>query len=163
LACFVKVFGAIFLGSPRSERAGHAHEAGPSMLAPMGVLAGCCFFIGLLPWLVAPALGEAGRTWAPDLPGPGGRLLELAPRGWVGVLGVVLLAALALGGLALSNRLRAGLVATGPTWGCGYAAPTPRMQYTSSSFAELLVGLFGWALRPKEHQPKVQGLFPAET
>src|SRR5262249_28166456 len=27
LACFVKVFGAVFLGAGRSEHAGHAHEA----------------------------------------------------------------------------------------------------------------------------------------
>jgi hydrogenase-4 component B len=25
-------------------------------------------------------------------------------------------------------------VASGPTWGCGYLRPTPRMQYTASSF-----------------------------
>jgi hydrogenase-4 component B len=163
LACFVKVYGAVFLGSPRSERAGHAHESGPSILVPMGVLAGCCFFIGLFPWLVAPALGQAVGTWAPELPDPAGRLTELAPLGWVSVLGVALLAALGLGWLVLRTRLRPGLVAAGPTWGCGYAAPTPRMQYTSSSFADLLVGLFGWALRPKEHRPKITGLFPAKT
>jgi hydrogenase-4 component B len=163
LACFVKVYGAVFLGSPRSERAQHAHESGPSLLVPMGVLAGCCFFVGLFPWLVAPALAAAVGAWAPEVPAPATRLTELAPLGWVSVLGVALLAAVALGALVLRSRMRPGLVGAGPTWGCGYAAPTPRMQYTSSSFAELLVGLFGWALRPREHRPDVAGLFPAKT
>jgi hydrogenase-4 component B len=34
------------------------------------------------------------------------------------------------------------------------------MQYTSSSFAQILVGLFGWVLRPRVHRPKNLPLFP---
>jgi hypothetical protein len=34
------------------------------------------------------------------------------------------------------------------------------MQYTSSSFAETLVGFFGWALRPRTHAPALRGPFP---
>ena len=37
------------------------------------------------------------------------------------------------------------------------------MQYTSSSFAEMLVGLFGWALRPRVRRPGEMGLFPQKT
>ncbi len=60
-------------------------------------------------------------------------------------------------------RLRHSVVAKGATWGCGYVAPTPRMQYTSSSFAQMLVGLFGWALRPRTHRPEDLPLFPQKT
>jgi hydrogenase-4 component B len=35
------------------------------------------------------------------------------------------------------------------------------MQYTSSSFAQGLVGLYAWALRPKVHRPRLSGPFPA--
>ncbi len=38
VACFVKVYGAVFLGTARSEHAEHAHESPLSMLGPMGVL-----------------------------------------------------------------------------------------------------------------------------
>jgi len=34
------------------------------------------------------------------------------------------------------------------------------MQYTSSSFAEIIVGLFAGVLRPKRDAPHVDGLFP---
>jgi hydrogenase-4 component B len=37
------------------------------------------------------------------------------------------------------------------------------MQYTSSSFAEMLVGLFSWALRPHTHRPGDLPLFPQST
>jgi hydrogenase-4 component B len=46
------------------------------------------------------------------------------------------------------------------TWDCGYVAPGPTMQYSSSSFAQTLVGLFSWALRPKVTNPDTRGLFP---
>ena len=49
------------------------------------------------------------------------------------------------------------------TWDCGYAAPSARMQYSSSSFAQWLVDLFGWALRPQVHPSKIDTLFPADT
>ena len=35
------------------------------------------------------------------------------------------------------------------------------MQYTSSSFAESLVGIFSWALRPHVRLASPAGLFPA--
>ena len=54
-------------------------------------------------------------------------------------------------------------MAKSETWGCGYLAPTPRMQYTSSSFAQMLVELFGWALRPRTHRPGELSLFPRKT
>jgi hydrogenase-4 component B len=37
------------------------------------------------------------------------------------------------------------------------------MQYTSSSFAQMLVSLFAWALRPRTQQPSELPLFPGET
>ena len=75
-------------------------------------------------------------------------------------MGMFLIVALSLGNAALWIQLRYHLVERGGTWGCGYAAPTSRMQYTSSSFAEMLVGLFGWVLRPRTHQPRDLPLFP---
>src|SRR5512142_254877 len=46
-ACFVKVHGAVFLGSPRSAEAERAHEAPAAMLWPMALLAAACVAIGL--------------------------------------------------------------------------------------------------------------------
>jgi hydrogenase-4 component B len=163
VACFVKVFGAVFLGSGRSPHAGQARESGPAMLGPMAVLAACCFVIGLAPGLVAPVLGQGVAAWAPEVGDAGSRLAGLAPLGWISGTGLGLLAVISAAGIWYWARLRGSPVAAGPTWGCGYAAPSPRMQYTSSSFAEMLVGLFGWALRPRTHEPQALALFPAPT
>jgi hydrogenase-4 component B len=162
-ACFVKVYGAVFLGNARSKQAELAHESGPSMIGPMGVLAASCLFIGLAPGLLAPVLGMGTSAWAPEVGDAGSRLAALAPLGWISAMGLILLAAVAVTGLGLWLRLRNTAVTTGPTWGCGYAAPTPRMQYTSSSFAQVLVGLFSWVLRPRTHRSRDEGLFPRRT
>jgi hydrogenase-4 component B len=163
VACFVKVYGAVFLGTARSEHDAHAQESPPSMLGPMSVLVACCFLIGLAPLLLAPILGDGIAAWAPNLKDGGPRLATLAPLDWITVMGLLLIAVLFLGSLLLGMLLRRNGVEMGSTWGCGYAAPTPRMQYTSSSFAQMLVGLFAWVLRPRTHKPRDLPLFPQKT
>jgi hydrogenase-4 component B len=161
VACFVKALGATFLGEPRSEAARQAHEAPASMLAPMGTLAAICAFIGLGSPVVAPILDRAVRAWTPGLSTSMARAASLAPLVVVTVLCALLATGLALLGAWLVARTRSIGRARVGTWDCGYAAPAPRMQYTSSSFADQLVGLYAWALRPKVHRPAVAGLFPA--
>ncbi len=46
-----------------------------------------------------------------------------------------------------------------PTWDCGYSASSPRLQYTASSFAEIITSRFGWVLWPRVHRPRLQQLF----
>jgi hydrogenase-4 component B len=159
VACFVKVFGTVFLGTARSEEASLAREPERSMTGPMAALAGFCLLIGLAPALVAPVLEHGMSAWAPELAGTTAALAALAPLGYVSVTGLALCAAVLLSAAALSRALSHGGVASRGTWDCGYAAPTQTMQYTASSFAQMLVGLFDWVLRPRVHGPQVQPLF----
>jgi hydrogenase-4 component B len=161
VACFVKAFGTVFLGQPRSAHALHAHEPGISMVGPMFALGACCLGIGLAPWLVTPLLESAIRVCAPEGAGGLPSLAMLAPLGWVGATGLWLCIVLLLAGLLLVRGIRHGAVAFAGTWDCGYAAPSPTMQYTSSSFAQMLVGLFAWVLRPHTQGPGAAGLFPS--
>jgi hydrogenase-4 component B len=158
LACFVKVHGAMFLGEPRSERTAGAIESSRFILVPMAVLAGLCFAVGLLPWVVAPVLDRAVHAWAPELAGQ--PLTVLAPLSWVSLLGGLLLVALIVAAALVRRNLRHKPADQVGTWDCGYVAPGPTMQYSSSSFAQTLVGLFSWALRPKVRNPDMRGLFP---
>jgi hydrogenase-4 component B len=157
VACFVKAFGTVFLGAPRSGATAGAREVGAAMLAPMGVLAACCFAIGLGAPLVVPLLGPAVRSWSGEPLAPS--LAELAPLTSVAVASASILAACALLGAWLALRTRGAAGAVG-TWDCGYAAPGPRMQYSSSSFAETLVRLFSWALRPEATELRLREAFP---
>src|SRR5262249_18455468 len=113
VACFVKVFGAVFLGTARSEHARHAHESGFAMLGPMGVLAGCCVFIGLAPMWVAPLLGQGVSAWAPEFADAGSRLAALAPLEALSAMAAALLTGLLLTAGLLWLRLRGSVVTAG--------------------------------------------------
>ena len=166
VACFVKVYGIVFLGAARSEKAAHAHESGVAMTGPMWILAGCCVLIGVAPLLFAPLLDQAASTWAAAEVGnradiSGLKLEALAPLLPVSIIAVVLISLLTIGTFVLLRRVRSSPSAL--TWDCGYAAPSAKMQYTSSSFAQWLVDLFSWALRPDVHRPKIDSPFPKDT
>ena len=159
VACFVKVFGAVFLGEPRTPHADGAHEAPVVMRAPMAVLGCLCAAIGLGAPLLAPVLDRAAAAWAPELAPRLARTLDAAPLGWLPIVYAPLVVVAI--GLAIWLRVRTRRApATLGTWDCGYAAPTPRMQYTASSFAQMLVGMFRWVLRPKGERPRPTELFP---
>ena len=156
-ACFVKVFGATFLGAARHEHARHAHETSPTMLFAMLVTGLCCVVIGIIPSVVAPVIQQ---TLEPA--GITATLSDLVPFQSIGIGAILLLGLLAAIGAFLAQRI-AHASESVVTWDCGYAAPTARMQYTSSSFAEMLVGLFGWALRPNTDPPQIDTLFPQKA
>ena len=46
------------------------------------------------------------------------------------------------------------------TWDCGYADPTPRMQYTASSFAQPITRMFCGLLRTQLNLQPPEGIFP---
>ena len=164
VACFVKVFGITFLGTARSSAARDAHESPPLMLAPMAVLAVVCAVLGVAPGLAAPALERAAAAWAGQPPG-GLSLAGLAPLSWISTTAAALLAAAALATAAVLPACRRGRrrAPALPTWDCGYAAASPRLQYTASSFAQLITSHFAWVLRPKVHAPRIEQLFPAPS
>jgi formate hydrogenlyase subunit 3/multisubunit Na+/H+ antiporter MnhD subunit len=135
--CFVRLVGVVLLGAPRSEAAAHAHESSPWMTAPMFLLAAASLTVALAPQRFIAALAPV----VAQLAGPAtvAALTPVAESTRVigaGALGVLL----ASGAAALIFRLLTRRRATrdDQTWGCGYALPTARMQYTGRSFSELL-------------------------
>jgi hydrogenase-4 component B len=159
VACFVKVFGVVFSGAPRSDLPVPAHDAPWTMLVPMGILLVLCLLIGFFPALVVPMLSRAVVAWSGGTVLSAGSFAALAPVRAVTGIALLLLLLLAAAGFFLRRKGR-GKATTAATWGCGYAFPSGRMQYTSSSFAEMLVGLFAWGLRTERHGGKVEGHWP---
>jgi NADH:ubiquinone oxidoreductase subunit 5 (subunit L)/multisubunit Na+/H+ antiporter MnhA subunit len=73
-----------------------------------------------------------------------------------------------LGLVVFLVSLRRGLLANrrveqAETWGCGYVAPTPRVQYTGSSFVQPLALLFRLFLQPRDEAQPPHGLFPTHA
>jgi hydrogenase-4 component B len=157
-ACFVKAFGATFLGRPRSPHAEAATEVPLSMRGGMLILAASCVGLGVLPGfamilldgptaqlLAAPASQVVTVHGPLVLSGgdPGG-----APGTAISVTAVaVLLAAfIALVWLVRSWPRRAGR-RLAPTWTCGMA-PSSRFDFTATAFAKSLRLIFAMLYRP---------------
>ncbi|AMN41278.1 hydrogenase 4 subunit B [Rhodoplanes sp. Z2-YC6860] len=153
-ACFVKAYGIVFLGRPRSPAAGAAHETDAFSLAAMFILAGLCFLAGVLPGpvidFIAPVVqGLAGESlpvqlgqawmqnWASLVPIASGRSSYngLLIFGFLAASGV--LTALAV------HRFATRVTRRSDIWDCGYPDPTPAAQYSSSSFAMPIRRVFG--------------------
>lgn len=131
------------------------------MIGPMLVLSGCCILIGVAPICAAPLLDRMALAWAGDAIG-NLNIATSAPLVVIsGIAAIVIALSLAGAGLLLWRGIRRA--PSGLTWDCGYAAPSARMQYSASSFAEMLVSLFGWALQPKVRPPNINVLFPGDA
>jgi hydrogenase-4 component B len=160
LACFVKAYGAVFLGEPRTPHASHAHESGARMIAPMLLLGMLCALIGLFPILVLPLLEHVIATW-PGFSGPA--LTQRVPYIAVSVLSLSLLGAVTGAGVFIYRQSIQRSRRRSVTWDCGYVQSSARIQYTASSFADSLVSLMRWVLRPHVHAASPSGLFPTTS
>ncbi len=156
--CFVRIVGVGLLGQPRTAAAAHAHESSNGMLGPMAMLAVAAiampFLMPLLVDALAPVIEQVTGS-SLDLSAVGSALEPLA------ILGAVLWLGTALTVVIIRRLMRR--VRLVDTWGCGYPAQTPRMQYSGSSFAEGLHRLLPRALRARiVAQPSAE-LFPTEA
>lgn len=143
LACFVRLGTIVFLGQPRSGRVEVHHDAPGGMAFGFALLGLACLVIGVVPGIaIAPALQVAGQvssvagSLAADTSLDGATMRAIS----VLVASLFLLCA-ALWGIRIAvGRRRRTL--TSATWGCAYAVPTVRMQYTATSFSAPVTSAF---------------------
>jgi hydrogenase-4 component B len=130
-----------------------ARDVGGGLLAPMLAIAAACVLLGVLaPFGVAPAIRAAGFVaGVPPSAYPAATALGMDAR-WIGGIALSIYAAIGLGWLGRRAMLRRRVVQEGETWACGYPMPTPRMQYTASSFAAPLLSAFGRLSGVEEHK-----------
>ena len=155
-AVFVKALGVGFFARPRSPQAAAAKEAPRLMLAGMALLGAGCAALALVPGVLGNGLDRA--VGAVGLPGSGAvsgggltvRLADvsatLSPLWVVAALTAALVLAAGLPRLYGRRRRRADA----RLWDCGGGAPTPRMAYTATSFAEPLQRVFDDVLAPEQ-------------
>jgi hydrogenase-4 component B len=164
-ACFAKVFGIVFLGSPRTDRARQAHEVGLAMTAPMGLLALACVVVGLWPagalQLTLPAVAFLLGIGPEGLGQPWQEIGQTLTH--IGVVAIILIGIIFFLTLLRRTALAHRQVHESVTWDCGYTFPTARMQYTASSFAQPLLLLFKSLLRTRLEEERPAGYFPSQA
>jgi formate hydrogenlyase subunit 3/multisubunit Na+/H+ antiporter MnhD subunit len=142
-SCFIKVFGLIFLGVPRSHNSQKAHEIkDKGMLAGTSLLAGLCFLFGVFPGIIINLLNGVAKqlldetlpndtafSWLWLAPVSAEKASYSPPLVLIGVLIATLFTFWYLRRNPETKTMRRA-----DTWDCGFGGLTPKMQYTSSAF-----------------------------
>ncbi len=156
-AAFVRFYGIIFLGRPRSVAAEGCAEVDRWSLGAMAGLAALCVLAGVLPGFlidfVGPAVGiatggqlaaQGGNAWLTLVP------LPQVDSSYSGFL-VMAFIAIAGGGAAwIVHRIASRGLRRGPAWDCGFPNSDPITQYGAGSFAQPLRRTFGPVLAARE-------------
>jgi hypothetical protein len=167
-ACFVKAYGVVFLGRPRTPAAEAAQEVDRFSLTAMFILAALCFLAGVLPGPVIDLLAPVVQSLI------GARMPVQTFLPWASIVpiaesrssynGLIILLFLGVSGTLTAmfiHRLATRATRRSDIWDCGYPDPSTATQYTSSSFAMPIRRVFGttvFLVREKVDMPR-----PGET
>ena len=162
--CFVKAFGVVFLGRPRTPAAAEAREVGMLMVAPMAGFAAICTLVGIVPIALVELLRPVTAMLVPGSGSalPESSLLWLVPLGaerssYSGL--TILLAITLLAGVlvVVIHRFASNRARRSAPWDCGFPDPRTETQYTAGSFAQPIRRIFGstaFAARERVDMPE---------
>jgi hypothetical protein len=163
----VKFFGIVFLGQPRDEALGQAHDAGPWERTGLVWLSAACIALGLLPRGVIAMLEPITRQFTGyGISGEGRSWLFVAPiepeRASYSPLLFLAVATLliVLAWLAVRTFYH-GRARRAPAWDCGFPWQNARMQDTAEGFGQPVKVVFRPAFRiegeapsPRDRRPR---------
>ncbi|MBR2068368.1 MAG: hypothetical protein IJ877_01270 [Candidatus Gastranaerophilales bacterium] len=159
ILCFTKVVGISFLGNPRSEFSQNVNsDSEKVMLIPMGVLALFTLLIGLFPQFIAtltltPVLNILHlNTVSAEVFSIFSLMALISISCFIFIIILFLIAGLRF---VINKKTRQY-----STWGCGYDKINPKMQYSASSYAGLLISTLKPLFKRVLHIKKPKDLFP---
>ncbi len=164
MLCFTKAFGVVFLGTERQKLPDSCKEVPFVQLIPMYALAAIIVLIGLFPMAFINLLSQPVNLFTAPFSThinlvQVSTFKALQPISIASMIFILLvISILLLRKFALSNHK----AVTGPTWGCGYVAPTSKQQYTAGSFVRTYSKLFAPFLLIGKHEEEIRGIFPSE-
>jgi formate hydrogenlyase subunit 3/multisubunit Na+/H+ antiporter MnhD subunit len=155
---FSKTFGIIFLGTPRTSLAVEPVESNYLMRLPQYIILIVIMVISAFPvsffYITSLATGAIV---------PGFEVFQLEAReGFATALssiGLISLLFLSFIVVLFYFRLRskkATSQTTIPTWGCGYAAPGPSMQYTGKSYSKTVGKILNFVVPEKKRYKELR-------
>lgn len=166
ILAFTKVFGTVFLGSPRLQLNTEPVEVSFLMRLPQYIIVVLILVVGIFPMqffettvlIVQSSFGLSNLHNTNQVVSV---IENLTKIGRYSTLIII------TGGLILLIKYvftRKLSVVTLPTWGCGYVAPKSTMQYTSKSFSKSLGKLADFIVleKKKYKEISVPEVFPAE-
>ena len=148
---FTKTFGVIFLGQPRTELEHKPHEVSKLMLVPQYIIIVLMLSVAFIPQFYLKIIGFALMQMNPlhaDMTG----IIEYANTiQGISMYSLLLIAVAAAIWIVRSLVMKQRLQRIDATWGCGYTAPTSRIQYTGKSFSKPLGKILNFLLIENKH------------
>ncbi len=162
ILCFTKAFGAVFLGNPRHIIKEVPSKEAIGKLIPMYAIVLFIVAIGLFPSLFLRALSKPVGLYITNI------LLMNQPSlqaisTTVSLLGIWAIGFIVLASLIYLIRWKSSQYKSlqyNSTWGCGYTAPTSKMQYTASSFVRAYRKLAEPILSIHKVKKEITSIFP---
>jgi NADH:ubiquinone oxidoreductase subunit 5 (subunit L)/multisubunit Na+/H+ antiporter MnhA subunit len=161
---FTKAFGTMFLGQPRTAFHSKPHEVSLMMLVPQFAIVVVMVSVAFLPGFYLAILGNTLSQMNSLAVNSG------IANGYTNTLASISLYSMLLIGIAFatwfirSRVIKRRIHRIETTWGCGYAAPTSRIQYTGKSFSKPLGKILNFLLieRKQFEELKPGEIFPAK-
>ena len=170
-ACFVRAYGIVFLGRPRSDAARGAGEVAMSMRLAMVSLAVLCVVLGVVPVTVTEALNGVVQPLtgvhfavSADLGWPWLSPVSSTRGSYSGTVLVMVGLALFAVTIVLTRPLGPRAVRRSDAWDCGHKEDIPDSQYSGQSFAQPLRRVFAstvFRAREEVDMPEPGDLGPA--
>lgn len=133
--CFTKIFGIVFLGTPRTELEKSPKEVNIWMLLPQFIIISIMMIIAVAPSYIVGFITPIVNIYIPFasiIP-----INNLKPLENLSTLTMIFISLVIIIYGIRTYFTRKNGESYGPTWGCGYTAATSKIQYTSTSFSAI--------------------------
>ena len=158
VVAFSKAVGGTFLGEPRKIT--ECQKESPWMYVPMLCLLLLSVIAVFSAPFTAPAIIKLVKTPGLDTAVAGAEKILFYAASFSALFYILCTLILLCRRFLL---VRGAENESGPTWDCGYAKPSARMEYTGSAIIQNLADLFNSFLQIRRKVDEPQGLFPSKA
>jgi len=163
---FTKSFGTVFLGNARKQLPVEPHEVSLQMLVPQYAIIALMISVAIFPAFYLQVIGNVimSLTKGVIIPQPAGFTNYLSIMQNISNYSILFICIVGIFWGIRYKLLSTRSKVIQPTWGCAYAAPTSKIQYTGKSFSKTLSKMFNFIVieRKQYTELKAGEIFPEE-
>ena len=163
---FTKAFGTVFLGNARKKLSVAPHEVSAKMLIPQYIIIGLISSVAVFPHLYLQIIGNVissmQKNFITQPPMEFSNYISIMQN--ISIYSMVFIGSICILWVIRYIVLNTRSKVIRTTWGCGYTAPTSKIQYTGKSFSKSLSKMFNYiVIERKQYKELKSGeIFPKQ-
>ena len=159
-----KSFGTVFLGNARKQLPVEPHEVSLQILIPQYAIIALMISVAIFPGFYLQVIGNVimSLTKGVIIPQPAGFTNYISILQNISNYSILFICIVGIFWGIRYKLLSTRSKVIQPTWGCAYAAPTSKIQYTGKSFSKTLSKMFNFIVieRKQYTELKAGEIFP---